>query len=379
MMKTGIEERIADTQRFAPQRSMSTNSVAGAMEACRQDFDYQRRAISLDQLCLDEDLRIRVDGDERQVTYRAFDDLRRILGIPEQFARDTPRELFAIIVDRLGRLHQQAVVVVTRDDVVAGIVDPAKWSRGHRGTRPHFEPVTNHELLALIEEVRTDEESVTITICDAGIKVDITDDTTGIEPQVGDVIRVGTSIVGSETGGPAPSARGYTLRLLCANGATAPTSFGEVRFSTDWRVRHERRLAAFGQATRAFSVDMVKLRTALDGVAEGELNDEMFWSLYRSAAYIFRSQKNPLEQADRVLGVTATRRKELILRVRERQKAIRGRGVNVVASLPSGIRAWHAFNGVTAAGRDEGDYQRRVALERLGGDLLKEFGPQQAA
>lgn len=362
---------------FDPERTFSTDNFDQAREACHEDFNYRRIEIALDRFVLDEEFRANVAGEEYGLTEKAFDDICAVLGVPARFARDVPRDLLSMIVDRLGNLHQQTVVAVARDNVIVGMVDPAKWSGSQKSARPHYLPVSNVELLSLTETVwgaRGDRPHITIS--DAGVAIEVVDPTVTVQPSVDDIIRVGALVTGSETGGPAPSARGYTLRLVCTNGATVPTSFGTVRFSTDWRVGHERRVEAFKNAVQGFSLDMSRIQRAYDGVVDGELTDHQVWTLHRQAGYVFRRQPHAELQADRVLGLDEDTRRRLVAAVRERQSLQRRGGS--AAALPSGLRAWDVYNAVTANARDERSYRRRVLLEALGGDLLQAFAPPAA-
>lgn len=376
--ETGPVREASSPDLFDPERTFTTDNFDHAREACHEDFNYRRIEIALDRFVLDEEFRANVEGEQYGLTEKAFDDVCTVLDVPARFARHVPRDLLTIIVDRLADLHQQTVVAVARDDVIVGMVDPARWSGARKTSRPHYLPVSNGELLSLTEKVwgaRGDRPHITIS--DIGLSVEVVDPTITVEPSVGDIIRVGAAVTGSETGGPAPSARGYTLRLVCANGATVPTSFGTVHFSTDWRVGHERRVEAFTNAIHGFSLDMARIQRAYDGIAEGELTDHQVWTLHRQAAYVFRCQPHAELQADRVLGVDEDTRKRLVAAVRERQSLLR-RG-NSSAALPSGLRAWDVYNTVTANARDGGSYRRRVALEALGGDLLQAFAPPAAS
>lgn len=375
-------ERISTTpDLFAPELSMATADFEHARKLCEQEFDYRRREIGFDRIVVDEDFHVSIGDDTYALTEKAFDDICGILAVPRRFALEITRELFTIIVDRIGRLHQQTVVLVVRDGVIVGIVDPAKWSGGTVTARPHYLPVTNTELLSVTQKIwKPRGIQPRITIADAGLAVEVLDPSFTVEPQVGDVVTVGVIVTGSETGGPAPVARGYTLRLACANGATAPMSFGNARFNTDWRVRPERRLAAFERAVSDFSLDMERVREAYQGVVDGELTDDLFWRLHRQATYALRRSPGVDRSVDAMFGVQPAQRKQLVAAVRERQGVFRrDRNPTVLSPRPSGIRAWDVYNGITGAARDESVYNRRVALERLGGDLLHEFAPRRAA
>ena len=54
----------------------------------------------------------------------------------------------------------------------------------------------------------------------------------------------------------APLASGYTLRLVCTNGATLSEKFGVVRFDTDPRVKVERRVQKWAEAVADYEPDL---------------------------------------------------------------------------------------------------------------------------
>lgn len=370
----------ADADLFAPEVCVRTQDFGHALDVCTRDMAYRRHEISLDRFALDEDLHVSLDGELLRMTEKAFEDVCTVLSVPPKFARGVTRELFTIIVDRLGRLHQQAAVVVVRDDTVVGVVDPAKWSRARGTTRPHFEPVANFDIISRIKNVWKEPRTTpNIVLTDAGVTVDVVDGTKIVEPRVGDVVHVGMSVSSSETGGPAPSVRGYTMRLACSNGAILPTTFGNLRFSMDWRVRYERRLDAFGTALEQFALDVDDVRKAYYGVVGNDLTDYELWNLHRHVTYVYRHRPRADEVADLAIGVLTSRRRELVAAVRLRQEVGRRNGGESQSPATSGISVWDAFNNVTAAAREEENHTRRVALERLGGGLLKAFGPRMMA
>jgi hypothetical protein len=120
-----------------------------------------------------------------------------------------------------------------------------------------------------------------MTIADSGMSIEVLNSRQTIEPKVGDVTHVGLAITNSETGGANPQARGYTLRLVCTNGAMLPKTFGLIRLSTDWRVSLDRWLAAFETELKSLSVDLQRLHVAYSCLAGETLTDYAFYNLYR--------------------------------------------------------------------------------------------------
>jgi hypothetical protein len=263
---------------------------------------------------------------------------------------------------------------------VVGLVDPRKWTHTRaKERRPHYVPVTNAQLLRLILDHWSDLEDVPrITIADSGMSIEILNSRQAIEPKVGDVTHLGLAITNSETGGPSPQARGYTLRLVCTNGATLPKTFGLIRLSTDWRVNLDRRLTVFEVELRDLRVDIKRLRVAYERLAVEMLTDHAFYNLYRQVRYIYRYFEHTELLADHTLGVPGESRQQIVTAVRRRQKELR-EGTNTTAQLPKPTQfaAWDIFNNLTASAREESSQPRRLELERLAGDLLLPYIPRQ--
>ncbi len=359
---------------LAQEQWLETTDLDEALAACETGFRFSRTEISVAQLSLDSSLALRVGDETYRLTERAFDDLCAIVKLPVSFAKVIPTDLTSTIVQRLKRHHQQTVVLITRDRTVVGIVDPLKWS--HRGSpqgtrRPHYQPVEGAVLLRVIQKVWTGlDQALRIVVADSGLLVELVRPGAEIQPRVGDVTRVGLAITSSETGGPMPQARGFTLRLTCTNGAALPEQFGLARFSGDWRVNFEVRLAAFEAELRRLSLDLEALRAVYARLLTERVTDHLFYNLHREVRYIYRRQEHGDALADRALGVDQQVRQEISGQVRRRQAELRrGSPDRLEGPRLTGLLAWDVFNAITAAAREE-PYQRRVALQRLGGDLL---------
>ena len=371
--------KSASPKNFAPERCVHPQTIAEALQLCNSRFHYSRPEIPMQQLFLDDELMLTFHARRYALTEKAFEDLCQLVTVPVRFAKDIPTDLVATIMERLKVLHQQTVVPIHRDDVVVGLVDPRKWTHSRaKESRPHYVPVTNAQLLRVIRDHGADGEDVSrITIADSGMSIEVLNSRQIIEPKVGDVTHVGLVITNSETGGANPQARGYTLRLVCTNGALLPKPFGLLRLSTDWRVSLARRLAAFEAALKTLSVDVQRLQVAYSRLATETLTDYAFYNLYRQVRYLYRYFPNREFLADKTLGVPEASRQQIIAQVRRRQKELR-QGVST-AHLPHPTEhaAWDIFNSITGTARTENYQPRRRALERLAGDLLLPYIPRE--
>ena len=227
-----------------------------------------------------------------------------------------------------------------------------------------------------------------IILTDTGMQVEILQkaESFTVEPVVGDVTRVGIAITNSETGGPLPVAKGYSLRLKCTNGATVRIEDkdeerrGVGRYSGDWRCSMERRFDRFTNDLHTLMQTMqlkcAALQSAYRHMGEARLDDKQFFSWYRKALYLSRDMTDSSAETDGMFGVEPKARQEIINREQERLRELRKEKAPVIAPPQStSLSAWEVFNGITQAARDELRYHRRAGLENLASDIVSAFMP----
>jgi hypothetical protein len=375
---------------FAPEKFFQCIDIEESTQICEQDFSYTRAETFISQISMDEDLSLLIDGQRYRPTEKAHGDLCKVLGIPIDFAFDIPTDLTAVIVQRLKREHQQAVVMVAREGTIVSFIDPVKGADGkdkprneRKKKKPHYQPLSNLSFLHMLEKVWSGTEIDTrITISDSGVQVELLylDDAFNIEHEVGDITRVGIAISNSETGGPLPLATGYAFRLKCTNGNKIRDKLADVRFSGDWRCTWDNRCDRFTADLKVLKQRMHDkfgdLQTAYRRMVDERLDDKNFYSWYRQAEYLFRGIADRSTHIDNIFGVEPDQRKEIFNRERQRRRELKDANTTVIEPPQStDLHAWNVFNGITAAARDEVRYQRRTALEMLGSDVLQSFLP----
>jgi hypothetical protein len=316
---------------FAPEQFFQSHDIEESLHFCAEHFAYTQSEISVAQISMDEALVLSIDGQHYHLTEKAHSDLCSILSIPIAFAYAIPTDLTALIVQRLKALHTQSVIVIAREDTIVSFIDPMKWAdRGEVRIKkkPHYLPVPNLSLLRMLEKVWSGEDvDMRITLNDSGMQVEFLQnaDAFTVEPVVGDVTRVGAAVTNSETGGPLPVAKGYTLRLVCTNGATVHTDTKLSRFSNDWRCSMQYRFEKFAVALQFLMQDMQgkcdALQTAYRRMLEAKLDDVQFHTWYGKAQYLYRSMANSSEHIDRIFGVEPDHRQAFLKRQRKWQKA----------------------------------------------------------
>jgi hypothetical protein len=378
MMANTVGSTYSDL--FAQEQTLQTESLDEAQRAMREIFRYQRTETSLEQMFLDEDLHLRCNGECYQMTQKAFQELVAQVGLTWQVAQKFPTDLAATVVKRLAGMEQKSVVPVTRDDVCVAVVDPNKWTRpksaesagGQR--QRQYDPLPILTVLDVIKEIRkSDGQTLRLTISDSGLAAELVHADLAVEPRVNDITQVGVRITASETGGDAPLASGYTLRLVCLNGAVLSEDFGVVRFDTDPRVKVERRVQKWAEAVAAYVPDVRVLESAYACMAESHLTDKQFYDLHRRVTYIYRMTQERDARTDAALGVGADEREATVAQVRQREKR-RRKGEEVEGPAETDFATWAIFNALTAQARQE-TYQRRLDLEGLAGNVLKTYVP----
>ena len=138
---------------------------------------------------------------------------------------------------------------------------------------------------------------------------------------------MGIVVKNSETGGPLPHATGYTLRLICRNGATMRHEVNPVYFNSDWNWNIERRMHRFAGALHDLLDTMQdkrdELQTAYSRMVQESLDDVRFYNFYRKAQYASRGIADASVQLDSMFQVTASQRQNIFKQVRERQVHMR--------------------------------------------------------
>jgi hypothetical protein len=382
---------------FSPEQYFQSQDIDESIHFCAEYFAYNHWETSIAKISMDETFVLTIEGQQYHMTEKATSDLCRILDIPFDFVRSIPTDLTALIVQRLKSLHTQSVIVIARKNIIVAFVDPVKWAGG-RGKppqervkkKPHYQPVPNLSLLRMLEKVWSGQDVDTrITLADGGMQVEFLQNTESfrVEPVVGDVTRVGVAMTNSETGGPLPVAKGYTLRLSCTNGATVRINDddddqrrGFGRFSSDWRCSLEHRFDRFTNDLRCLMESMQlkcgALQMAYQRMIEAKVDDVQFHTWYGKAQYLYRSMANSSEYIDCIFGVEPDERQALLKRERKWQKAKRAVRSGVIEPPQfTDLIPWEVFNGVTAAARDEMHYYRRSGLESLASDIVSAFMP----
>jgi hypothetical protein len=373
----------AYTQVFADERTLTTDSLDQAQKAIEQDFSYDRLEIQMEDINVDPDLGVRFNGHLYVPTEKAFADLCGVVQprLPLPVAQGWPHDVAAWVLQRLSRLPQKTVIACVRGDVVVAFIDPGRHRDSGSKGPAQYRPLALATVLDVCKRIWKSGQKVGVVLDDRGLAVSLIHDELRVEPQKGDTTEVGVRITASETGGPQPVAAGFTLRLICTNGATLAQDFGQARFSTDPRVKQETRLERWRRelAELVPAMDLEVLRAAYERMAHEQMLDQDWYRLYRNVGNVFRRgvvraprhDEEGRMPADRVLDVSSKQRDEIKSAVMARQRAYRDTHV-MADPEPTPWSVYQVMNTITAAAQNERP-ARRLALEELAGKLVHDY------
>ena len=195
-------------------------------------------------------------------------------------------------------------------------------------------------------------------VSDLGVKICLLIPGVTVEPEEGDLIKIGLEISNSETGGQFLKSDLWTLREVCTNGMKSKTEFSSVYFTKLGRMSYASKIRSFVKkleyAKAAASEEANKL---YEGITDIPILDTDLLALHRT----LRRNVGRVLNADEVLGIEPEERIEIFNLIRDRDKSERPQATDFLA--------WDIHNAITATAR-ESRLPIRQTLEQLGGHVL---------
>jgi hypothetical protein len=284
-----VDDR-AYTELFAPEKTLKPESWEEAEKALARDFVYMRTPIQMEQLFVDAEMKVRCGEHRYRVTEKAMADLCAQVEppLPPGLARSWPHDVAAYVLEHLAKVPQKVVIPCVRDDTIVSFIDPTRYR--HNGSKgpAQYRPIPLSTVLDVSKSLWKEGQKLAIAISDSGLVVSVVAAELKVEPKKGDVTEVGVRLTGSETGGPQPVAQGYTLRLVCSNGASLTDAFGLARFSSDPRVKEQTRLERWSREVAELvpAMDLEVLGAAYARMAEEKMLDQDWRDLYRNVTNV---------------------------------------------------------------------------------------------
>lgn len=220
-----------------------------------------------------------------------------------------------------------------------------------------YQRIDNHEIAAValpILEAIPDVKIVSCAVTDHHMYIQAVSPRVQGEVKKGDVVQAGVVIRNSEVGSGAASVAEMDYRLRCLNGAISAVAFRAYHvgrriednadlWKDDTRKADDRAVLLKIRDMVTSAVDAVKFRARLDkmqALAEG------------------RIVGNPIKAVEVLSNTIGTSETEM--------------GGILRSLIDTGdLTAWGMLNAVTAQAHTANDYERSVAFQTIGGDLLR--------
>lgn len=344
---------------FQPVREVNAPDLESAISVLQRDYRYDKTEISLSEMSVTENFVLSIRGHDYRMTEWALGNFLRQLDppVPEKFGQRIPPDLLQTIVDRLKQTKPRQLVVFIRDDSVVNI---------HRSP---YQPARSVDVLNMVHKISTKrklEIQPPIKISDRGIKLSFLDEQLPVvEPQVGDVTRIGYCIRNSQTGGVTLTGLLFLYRLRCKNGALLSEAWGSVRWPSDNRLFYNTSLWIFEQKFLELCCQQELLKQNFLEMYNRTVTDDELVGLWRAVA---RVTDNAI--ADSIIGIGKEDRENLVRVVRARWRRNHARRFDQQdAPVQTNLRAYNIYNRITQAARDM-DYSLNTQLEKIAGGIL---------
>jgi len=318
----------------------------------------QKTSLSDVQVSLNGGANLTVGSDSRKMTQWSLQSLCRILGIPDPFARKIPVDLLQENISRLLREKSEGVVslLVGKENEVVNIVCAA------------YKPFYNETFLSKISELFKDKpvEWESMRIGPRGFDLNVIDPSMKpLEPQVGDITKIGFQIMNSDTGFRDAVANLYLFRLTCVNGATLTEDWGVVRRRANRNISLDKDFGYFMDGVKHLKANFGRLGKVYNKMPETNLTDFQVESVWKATNRI----AGP-EQADAVIEKDENGRKAIIHSVTAKRAHNRQLFVEELKEpSPTDVNSYGTYNRITDASKQY-KWQQALQLQRIGGRII---------
>lgn len=324
--------------RFAAEREVKVETLEKAVEVLNKNFTYDTRVANINQLAVTDEYKLGVNGDQMRMTPWAFQNLLGLLKIPANFGATIPSDLLETIVNRLKGVDPFGVKLFVEPDGNVINVKKATYQAP--------------KLATIVQAMTGDVALARISI--RGLKIATQVPDTEAEPEAGDVVKVGTMLIASETGGPLPKVNLMTYRLVCSNGAIVGDNFGNIFWGNK---KDDGGLDAFLTGLVNLNDRAGQIVTALRTLPERKVTDVEFGRIWNQVRTLFDT-----ESTDKVFRVSAEARKlylaQSILKRKQLQKP-----------APIEMSAWDVFNSISFIAKDM-PFVQNEAMMKVAGSML---------
>lgn len=343
----------------AESREVVVSEFEALQEMLVSKFAVQHFPSTLQESELHADGTLEFGNQRLPHTDRVHDALVAVCGMSVAFDRDTPFDELKWNYQKRKLRKTCGLTVCISNGTVVGI-----------GPENYGYPAANKgavKTLDLLTEMQIEKrlfEFDSAIVSDEGVKLNLLSPGATVEPLVGDVIKIGSEVTNTETGGmnlkspPGLKANMWSLRLVCLNGMSQKTERTSVYYSQFGTMSCSSKRRAFlrklGEASESALADATLL---YEGISDLAIFDTDLLALHRT---VKRNVGGKLD-ADEVLGIASSDRIEIANSVRDRN----------VTSPPktTDFSIYDIHNSITAIAREQ-RLSLRQPLERIGGSVL---------
>lgn len=331
-------------EKVIPENEVHTRQLSELLSLLQTDYRTSYHRTTLDKMQIYPDGRVEGEGWTAPYTQGFLEAVAGSINMPLKYACRLDFELFQRNFEYRKLSCSKGLAVCMHRGVAVNIADA------------EYRPATTHDVLESFGTNEGDFVFQQALISDRGIEMGYLSPTLSLEPEPGDVIRVGIRISNSETGYRGLKASQFSLRLVCSNGAVMADRLGTARWSYDCRISYRASISKFQKDVRKLRSNNENLGRLYQGILERRLLDLEFCQLWRR----LRNGLAP-DQVDVILGVPPEERRTI-------QQEVRIRSTEQAPRMTP-WRVYGVHNRITAAAHRYG-FVVRTRLERTGGELL---------
>jgi hypothetical protein len=342
---------IIDTQAKA-------NSFEDAMNILEESYSFREVGTYLYNVKLD-DRKILVDGKYYSASRWAIKSLCKMCGLSKTTTYLSPNYLISLINN----------IVKAKQEYICIFFDKAE-TKVINIVKANYYRANNADVLAMFRELNSkfNWHRKEISISERGIGLSLVTDLFGeIEPAVGDITKIGFSVINSETGGKPLNASFLLFRLQCQNGAVLRDKWGEVRWSYDKRMPIETSLKTFRRKLQNMHLPIELLEERFDGLLNNKLSDLDFKKIWRNLSRVVGT-----EEADDILEIEEEERKRLLKVLKDKEeKKRKSLDPNARIELVQLDKSFYDILQLITDKAKDYPLPTKQQLERLGGNIIE--------
>jgi hypothetical protein len=290
---------------FLPDTQITVNSHDDAINEVESKYSFNEATANTNDIKLGKGI-ISINGKDYRATRWALESLFKLFGLSKSTAVRLELNDLIKFIDILknGQRKEVSIFLDKTDNRIINIV------------KLPYHRVSNRDAIKMIQGLDASFSWTTkrINISGRGVHFSLVSDVFGkLEPVVGDITKIGFSIINSDTGGFRLKAAFLLYRLKCQNGAILEDRWGEARWTPDRNMNSS--LKAFRNQIENMMLSSKLIELKYAGLLSNQITDLDFRKLFRNLSRIVGS-----EDADSILEIEEKKRKKILRELKEREK-----------------------------------------------------------